>query len=192
MSANANTLVAANHWPRRHKSGDEARRSRPTGCHRAEYPGTRRLQSSRGGTKVWSVDPLWGSFELHELLTRLGVAPQLDRPPHEASLLRRAVFLDQLLDAGTPFRRCDSIDRHRVCESSADSRGTLSPIAQHGRIAARLRNALLSRGPDSPNSCRACSGLDEGEVTFDVPRHGRSLCPERDIRSCRERLTLAY
>src|ERR1043166_5478881 len=66
----------------------------------------------RYNVKTWSMNPRWRRFELDDLLSDLGVAPQSHRPAAEPALLRSAVLLDQLLDAGTPFGRADPIDHH--------------------------------------------------------------------------------
>ncbi len=98
------------------------------------------------------MDPLRGRFELDELLTRLGVAPQLDRPLHEAPLPRRAVFLDQLLDAGTPFRRFDSIDRHPTVRVPQNRAAHCPRLHSRGRsmpgIVTRCRRQRPRRGID--------------------------------------------
>jgi hypothetical protein len=59
-----------------------------------------------------SVDALWRRFELNDALTSLGIPPHPHRALEEPTLLGRAVFLDQLLDAGKPFRRADPIVLH--------------------------------------------------------------------------------
>ena len=59
-------------------------------------------RSGRGG-RVCSVDRLWPCFELREVLMDLRPAPQLDRPVQELPLLRLAIMLDHLPDAGVPF-----------------------------------------------------------------------------------------
>src|SRR3954469_19962395 len=81
------------------------------------YPSRRRIRRSRlrssesSSRRNASVDPVRGRFKLNELLTGLGVAPHPHHALVEPTLLRRAIPLDQLLDAGAPFR-ADPIDFH--------------------------------------------------------------------------------
>ena len=49
------------------------------------------------------MDAVWQCLEPHKPLMGLGLAPQLHRPSQELALLRAAVHLDHLLDAGAPF-----------------------------------------------------------------------------------------
>jgi hypothetical protein len=78
------------------------------------------------------VDPLRRGFDVDEPLTGLGLAPQSDRALQESSLLRRSIFLDQLLDAGTPFGRFGQIDCHRTLSLARTITAALSRIAQPG------------------------------------------------------------
>jgi len=82
-----------------------------------------------------SVDASQWRFELDELLTCLRLAPQPDRPPEQSTSLRVAVFIDQLLNAGDPFRPLRPIGRHHSLKVPPHAKDPLSRIAQPWREA---------------------------------------------------------
>jgi len=70
------------------------------------------LTSMAGCAFESSVDAFSWCFEMDELLTCLGLAPQPDRPPDQSPSLRLAVFIDHLLDARNPFRPLSPLGTH--------------------------------------------------------------------------------
>src|SRR3954463_841110 len=97
--------------------------------------------------EAMSVNSLWRRFELDDLLTGLGVAPSPHRALEEPTLLRRAILLDQFLDAGKPFRRADRIDFHPRAAYLRPSVHTVLDCTAGAR-----RGGILMRRPRAPGA----------------------------------------